>query len=79
MKEFLLALLQDKRGQYSMRELTVCILLVALLASWIAQQFFNKSVPEFMFFTLGSLVAAGCFGYSLEKSPPPPGTSNGEA
>ena len=75
MKQFLLTLLRDKNGQYSMRELAVCILLVALLVSWIAQQFFSKVVPEYMFFTLGSLVAAGCFGYSLEKGAPPIATS----
>jgi len=73
MKQFLLTLLKDKSGQYSMRELAVCILLIALLTSWIAQQFWSKAVPEFMFFSIASLVAAGCFGYSLEKSPPPPG------
>lgn len=67
MKQFLSALLQDKNGQYSLRELSMCILIAALLISWIAQQFFDKAVPEFMFFTLASLVAAGCFGYSMER------------
>lgn len=75
MKQFLLTLLKDKSGQYSMREAAVCILLLALLASWIAQQFFSKVVPEFMFFTLGSLVAAGTFGYSMEKGPPTAATT----
>lgn len=60
-------LFQDKNGQYSLRELAVCLLLVALLTSWIAQQFFNKTIPEFMFFSFSSLVAAGCFGYSMER------------
>ncbi|PWV45926.1 hypothetical protein [Chitinophaga sp. S165] len=71
MKKFLLTLLQDKNGQYSIREMTVCTLLVALIVSWIIQQLFNKSVPEFMFFTIGGLIAAGLLGYSLEKSLPP--------
>ncbi|NLR58839.1 hypothetical protein HGH93_12050 [Chitinophaga polysaccharea] len=67
MKQFLSALMQDKNGQYSLRELAVCILLIALLVAWIAQQFYNKAIPESMFFTLASLVAAGCFGYSMER------------
>lgn len=70
LKQFIATLFKDKTGNYSLREFAVAVLLVALIASWIAQQFFNKAVPEFMFFTLGSLVAAGCFGYSLEKAPP---------
>jgi len=79
MKQFLQTLFKDKNGNYSLRELTVAILLAALLVSWIAQQFFSKAVPEFMFFTIASLVAAGCFGYSLEKGVLPTGPGSGEA
>ena len=32
-----------------------------------AQQFFGKNIPEFMFYSFISLIAAGCFGYSIEK------------
>lgn len=71
MKKFLQELLRDKSGNYSLREITVALLLVALLTSWIAQQFFGKDVPEFMFFSFSSMIAAGCFGYSLEKRTPP--------
>lgn len=67
MKQFLLQLLKDKNGSYSLRELAVCLLLLVLLVSWIAQQFFAKDIPEFMFFSFSSLVAAGCFGYSMER------------
>ena len=33
-----------------------------------AQQFFGKNIPEFMFYSFISLVAASCFGYSLERA-----------
>ena len=67
MKKGLQELFKDKSGNYSLREIVVAVLLIALLVSWIAQQFFGKDVPEFMFFSFSSLIAAGCFGYSLEK------------
>ena len=69
MKQFIQQLLKDKHSNYSMREFAIGILLIALLISWVAQQFFHKDVPEFMFYTFGSLIAAGCFGYSFEKKP----------
>lgn len=60
-------LFKDKNGCYSIRELATVILIIAMIASWIAKQFFGKEVPEFMFYSFASLVAAGCFGYSLER------------
>lgn len=73
MKQFIRELLTDKSGSYSMREFVIAVLLLVLIVSWIAKQFFDKDVPDFMFYTFGSLIAAGCFGYSFEKktfSPP---------
>lgn len=67
MKQFLQQLFQDKNNRYSIRELTIALLLMALIISWIAAQFFDKPIPDSMFFTFASLIAAGCFGYSLEK------------
>lgn len=67
MKEPIKQLFKDKNGSYSLREVVIAILLVALLVSWIGKQFFGKEIPEFMFFSFSSLIAAGCFGYSLEK------------
>ncbi|GAA4468449.1 hypothetical protein GCM10023093_26060 [Nemorincola caseinilytica] len=67
MKQFLQQLFKDKLGSYSMREAVIAVLLAALIISWIAKQFFNKDVPEFMFYTFGSLIAAGCFGYTFER------------
>jgi hypothetical protein len=67
MKNFIKQILQDKNGSFSLRELTIAILLLIITVSWVAQQFFEKNIPEFMFYSFISLVAAGCFGYSLEK------------
>ncbi|MBO9565538.1 MAG: hypothetical protein J7621_22365 [Niastella sp.] len=75
---FLQQLMKDKNGHYSMRELVIAILLLALLISWIGQQFFGKSVPDSMFYTFASLIAAGTFGYSFERKAinPPDNKSN---
>ena len=67
MKTFFQQLLKDKNGCYSLRELAIALLLIALFTSWIAKQFFQLDVPEFMFYAFASLIGAGCFGYSLEK------------
>ena len=67
MKKFITELFKDKNGCYSLREVAIAILILALIISWVAQQFFNKAVPEFMFYAFASLIGAGCFGYSLEK------------
>jgi len=37
MKQFLTQLLKDKSGNYSLREVVVCVLILVLLASWIGQ------------------------------------------
>ena len=60
-------LLKDKNGSNSLREVATAIFILALLISWIADQFFGKQIPEHMFYAITSLVAAGCFGYSIEK------------
>ena len=67
MKNFLKEILRDKNGAFSLRECLIAILILIILVSWIAQQFFSKAVPEFMFYSFISLIAAGCFGYSIEK------------
>jgi hypothetical protein len=60
-------LLKDKDGNFSLRELAMAIFIVVLIVSWVAKQFFNKDIPEFMFYSFASLVGAGCFGYSIER------------
>jgi len=67
MKTFLQQLFKDKNGNFSLRELAVALFIFIIVVSWIAQQFFSKDIPEFMFYSFVSLVGAGCFGYSLER------------
>ena len=67
MKTFFQQIFKDKNGCYSLREIVIALLLIALLTSWIATQFFQQTIPEFMFYAFASLIGAGCFGYSLEK------------
>ncbi len=67
MKQFFSQLLKDKDGNYSLRELTIALLLLVVITSWAAKQFFERDVPDFMFYAFISLIGAGCFGYSFEK------------
>jgi hypothetical protein len=67
MKTFIHDLFKDKNENFSLRELAIAIFVLVLVISWIARQFFSHEVPEFMFYSFSSLIAAGLFGYSLEK------------
>lgn len=67
MKNFIEQILQDKNGNFSLREALTIILILIIVVSWVAQQFFGKNIPEFMFYSFISLIAASCFGYSLER------------
>jgi len=67
MKKIIEQLFKDKDGSFSLRELATALFILVIITSWIAQQFFKLDVPEFMFYSFVSLVAAGCFGYSIEK------------
>jgi len=67
MKHFIQQLFKDKDGSFSLRELATSLFILVLIISWIAEQFFRLPVPEFMFYSFSSLVAAGCFGYSIER------------
>jgi hypothetical protein len=60
-------LFKDKDGSYSLREIAIALLLLALIIGWVATQFFGKPIPEYIFYGFSSMVAAGCFGYSLER------------
>lgn len=71
MKRFIEQLFKDKDGSFSLRELATALFILVIIISWIAQQFFKLNVPEFMFYSFVSLVAAGCFGYSIEKKAKP--------
>jgi multisubunit Na+/H+ antiporter MnhB subunit len=67
MKQFFSQLLKDKDGNYSLRELAIALLLLVVITSWAAKQFFERDVPDFMFYAFTGLIGAGCFGYSFEK------------
>ena len=67
MKQIIKQLFQDKDGNYSLREMVVLIFTLVIVASWAGQQFLDKNIPEYMFYSLVSLVGAGSFGYSLER------------
>ncbi len=67
-KKCLRQIFKDKNNCYSLREIATALLLLALLTSWVAQQFFAKNIPEYMYWSLTSLVAVGVFGYSLERN-----------
>jgi hypothetical protein len=69
MSEFIKDLLKDKTGGYSLREIAIAICLLLVVASWVAQLVFNIETPEYMFYSIVSLIAAGCFGYSIERKP----------
>lgn len=67
---FLKELLKDKTNSYSMRECVIAICMILIIISWFAQLLFNIAIPEYMFYSIVSLIAAGCFGYSIEKHQP---------
>lgn len=67
MATFIQDLLKDKAGNYSLREVIIAISMLLIIISWVGQLCFNIATPEYMFYSIVSLIAAGCFGYSLEK------------
>ncbi len=68
MKQYFKTILKDKQGAYSLREIIIAVSMFLILMSWIAQLVFNIPTPEFMFYSIISLIATGCFGYSIEKN-----------
>lgn len=49
-------LMRDKDGKYSIRKILIVLLAAATIISWIAQQFFDIQIPEYMFKELVSLL-----------------------
>lgn len=78
MGHFIQDILKDKTGTYSLREVIIAISMLLVITSWIAELCFNIHTPEFMFYAIVSLIAAGCFGYSLERKTPIGTTNNTE-
>lgn len=58
---------KDKNGFFNMRELTTALMVIMVTVGWVGHQFFGFILPDFMFFGFISLIASGCFGYSIEK------------
>lgn len=75
MKEFFHQLLKDKDGSFSLREVITLIYVLMSIISWVGQQFFGITVPEYMFYAFISMIGAGTFGYSLERKSKPPTTN----
>lgn len=69
MKAYFLNILRDKSGAFSLRETVVAIFVMVTLIAWVGEQFLGSKCPEFMFYGFISLIAAGCFGYSIERKP----------
>ena len=69
MKDFFKNILKDKTGSYSIRELVIAVSMVLVVISWLTQLIFDIATPEYMFYSIVSLIATGCFGYSIEKKP----------
>ena len=65
--EFFKGTFKDKLQNPSGREVTVFILVLIVITSWIAEQFFDKHIPQFMFFGFISLIAAGLGLYTFES------------
>lgn len=67
LKQIIHQLLQDKDGNFSLREVLSLTYVLLTIIAWIAQQFFGRNIPEFMFYSFISMIGAAAFGYSLER------------
>ena len=67
LKQILHQLLQDKDGNFSLREAIALIYVLMSIVAWVMQQFFGMPIPEFMFYSFMSMIGAAAFGYSLER------------
>lgn len=70
MKDLIINMLKDKAGNYSMREVIILVSMLLIILSWAAQLIFKIPTPEYMFYSIVSMIATGCFGYSIERKPP---------
>ena len=67
LKDIIHQFLKDKDGNFSMREVIALTYVLMTIIAWIAQQFFGRNIPEFMFYSFISMIGAASFGYSLER------------
>lgn len=66
-KQFFVQLMQDKHGNYNLRELATLVFILIVIVSWIADQFLGFKIAEYMFYSFVSLICTALFGYSIEK------------
>lgn len=71
LKQIIHQLLQDKDGNFSLREAIALVYVLMSMVAWISQQFFGLHIPEYMFYSFMSMIGASAFGYSLEKKSDP--------
>jgi len=71
LKQIIHQLLQDKDGNFSLREAIALVYVIMSMVAWISQQFFGLHIPEYMFYSFMSMIGASAFGYSLEKKSDP--------
>lgn len=67
LRQIIHQLLQDKDGNFSLREVIALVYMLMSIIAWIAQQFLGRDIPEFMFYSFISMIGASAFGYSLER------------
>lgn len=65
---FIKATFRNKKLNPSGREVTVFVFVLIVIASWIGEQFFGKAIPQWMFISFISLIAAGIGLYTFEPS-----------
>lgn len=70
-KQIIHQLLQDKDGNFSLREAIAFVYVLMSIVAWISQQFLGLHIPEYMFYSFMSMIGASAFGYSLEKKSDP--------
>lgn len=70
-KQIIHQLLQDKDGNFSLREAIALIYVLMSIIAWVSQQFCGLHIPEYMFYSFMSMIGASAFGYSLEKKSDP--------
>jgi ABC-type uncharacterized transport system permease subunit len=67
LKDIMRQFLKDKDGNFSLREVISLVYVLMTVIAWLAQQFFGRDIPEFMFYSFISMIGASSFGYSLER------------
>ncbi|MHB8260473.1 MAG: hypothetical protein ACYDCN_17310 [Bacteroidia bacterium] len=65
--EFIKGTFKDKKQNPCGREVTVFIFVLIVITSWIAEQFYDKHIPEFMFLGFIGVITAGIGLYTIEK------------